>query len=150
MDAFMLSDDSNMAKEVKVKNDSIKSSDSSETGNEKRKKKGKSAAAKTVESIPDDEDYVPTKSKKNQRKGKGASSLQASDTKAGAKKDTARMQENDNLNVPTEEWIMQKILTLNPDFEEQGKAAVIMFHKITTLTILDYFFYCHIGLIWQV
>ncbi|XP_065866295.1 E3 UFM1-protein ligase 1 homolog [Euphorbia lathyris] len=126
MDAFgllgtsgdVLSDDSNMVKEVKVKNVSSRSSDFSDTGNQK-KKKGKSAATKTVESIPDDEDYVPTKSKKNQRKGKGAASLQASDAKAGAKKDSARMQE-DNLNVPSEEWVMQKILSLVPDFEEQG------------------------------
>lgn len=45
------------------------------------------------------------------------SSNQVSDAKAGAKKDSAK---EDNLNVPSEEWVMQKILSVVPDFEEQG------------------------------
>ncbi|KAJ9188941.1 hypothetical protein P3X46_000290 [Hevea brasiliensis] len=125
MDAFslsgssgvVLSDDSNLVKEVKVRNDSSKSSEVSNTVNEKKKKKGKSAGTKTAESIPDDDDYVPAKSKKNQRKGKDASSNQVSDTKTGAKKDLAK---DDKINVPSEEWVTQKILNLVPDFEEQG------------------------------
>lgn len=125
MDAFslsgssggVLSDDSNLVKEVKVRNDFSKSSEISNSGNEKKKKKGKSTGIKTVESIPDDDDYIPTKSKRNQRKGKNVSSNQVSDAKAGAKKDSAK---EDNLNVPSEEWVMQKILSVVPDFEEQG------------------------------
>ncbi|OAY51745.1 E3 UFM1-protein ligase 1 homolog isoform X2 [Manihot esculenta] len=125
MDAFslsgssggVLSDDSNLVKEVKVRNDFSKSSEISNSGNEKKKKKGKSTGIKTAESIPDDDDYIPTKSKRNQRKGKNVSSNQVSDAKAGAKKDSAK---EDNLNVPSEEWVMQKILSVVPDFEEQG------------------------------
>ncbi|EEF30558.1 E3 UFM1-protein ligase 1 homolog [Ricinus communis] len=125
MDAFslsgssgaVLSDGLSLVRDVKFRNDSGGSSQLSETGNEKRKKKGKSAGTKATD-IPEDEDYIPTKSKKNQRKGKDAS-FQVSDTKTGGKKDLAKMQE-DSLNVPSEEWVMQKILTLVPDFEEQG------------------------------
>ncbi|KDP44170.1 hypothetical protein JCGZ_05637 [Jatropha curcas] len=118
MDSFLLNDKPDFVQEVKAKNDSGRSNELSDTGNEKKKKKGKTTGKKTAESIPDDEDYIPAKSKKNQRKGKDASSTQVSDTKTGAKKE-ARMQE-DNLNVPSEKWVMQKILTMVPDFEEQG------------------------------
>ncbi|KAJ0020042.1 hypothetical protein Pint_32299 [Pistacia integerrima] len=112
--------------------DSSRSTESNETSGESghknavekgsKKKKGKSsgnAKSAAAESGTDDQDYIPTKSKKNQRRGKDTSSLQVSDTKSGAKKDLVKVQES-NLNVPSEEWVMQKIMMLNPDFEEQG------------------------------
>lgn len=128
----MLSDD--LVKEAKARTDSSRSSELNETGNERKKKKGKSAGAKTVESLPDDEDYIPTKSKRNQRKGKDASSIQVSDTKAGAKKDSVKMHK-DNLSVPSEEWMVQKILILVPDFEEQG--LFIFYHGSFLLSLFS-------------
>ncbi|KAG5253659.1 E3 UFM1-protein ligase [Salix suchowensis] len=107
------SDDIHLVMEAKGRTDSGRSGEV----NEKRKKKGKTSGART-EILPDDEEIIPLKSKKNQRKGKEAS-LVLSDTKKGAKKDSTRMQEDD-LNIPSDDWIMQKILNLVPDFEEQG------------------------------
>lgn len=109
----ILSDDFHLVMEAKIRTDSGRSGEV----NEKKKKKGKSSGART-EILLDDEEIIPLKSKKNQRKGKEAS-LVLSDTKKGAKKDLARTQEDD-LNIPSDDWIMQKILTLVPDFEEQG------------------------------
>ncbi|XP_011005027.1 PREDICTED: E3 UFM1-protein ligase 1 homolog isoform X2 [Populus euphratica] len=109
----ILSDDFHLVMEAKIRTDSSRSGEV----NEKKKKKGKSSGART-EILLDDEEIIPLKSKKNQRKGKEAS-LVLSDTKKGAKKDLARTQEDD-LNIPSDDWIMQKILTLIPDFEEQG------------------------------
>ena len=114
------SDDIHLVMEAKGRTDSGRSGEV----NEKRKKKGKTSGART-EILPDDEEIVPLKSKKNQRKGKEAS-LVLSDTKKGAKKDSTRMQEDD-LNIPSDDWIMQKILNLVPDFEEQGLFILIMF-----------------------
>ncbi|KAF9665477.1 hypothetical protein SADUNF_Sadunf16G0126800 [Salix dunnii] len=107
------SDDIHLVMEAKGRTDSGRSGEV----NEKRKKKGKTSGART-EILPDDEEIVPLKSKKNQRKGKEAS-LVLSDTKKASKKDSTRMQEDD-LNIPSDDWIMQKILNLVPDFEEQG------------------------------
>lgn len=107
-----LSDDFHLVMEAKIRTDSGQSGEVNE-----KKKKGKSSGART-EILLDDEEIIPLKSKKNQRKGKEAS-LVLSDTKKGAKKDLARTQEDD-LNIPSDDWIMQKILTLVPDFEEQG------------------------------
>ncbi|KAJ8751528.1 hypothetical protein K2173_016760 [Erythroxylum novogranatense] len=108
------SEESHLVKETRGRTN--RTIELTETGNEK-KKKGKAAAMKASESLPDDE-YIPTKSKKNQKKGKDLLSVVVSDSKAGTRKDLANMQEN--LNVPTEEWITQKIMDLVPDFEEQG------------------------------
>ncbi|TXG69795.1 hypothetical protein EZV62_004730 [Acer yangbiense] len=121
-----------LGKETKVGHDSSRSTESNETGSESshkkatekgsKKKKGKSAGnAKSAsgEIAADDQEYIPTKSKKNQRRGKDTSSHQVSDSKPGAKKDSAKIQE-DNLKVPSEEWMLQKIMMLNHDFEEQG------------------------------
>ncbi|KAK7859293.1 e3 ufm1-protein ligase 1 like protein, partial [Quercus suber] len=128
---IILSDDSQFVNAAKVGHDSNRSIESfdtgSETGNSKqavekgpKKRKGKSAGnAGAPESVSDNQEYVPTKSKKNQRKGKDTSSFQVSDSKTGAKKESVRAKE-DNLSIPSEEWIMQKILMLVPDFEEQG------------------------------
>ncbi|XP_061987299.1 E3 UFM1-protein ligase 1 homolog isoform X1 [Populus nigra] len=112
----ILSDDFHLVMEAKIRTDSGRSVEV----NEKKKKKGKSSGART-EILLDDEEIIPLKSKKNQRKGKEAS-LVLSDTKKGAKKDLARTQEDD-LNIPSDDWIMQKILTLVPDFEEQADLA---------------------------
>ncbi|KAH7560925.1 hypothetical protein ACOSQ2_016840 [Xanthoceras sorbifolium] len=140
MEAFSLSGSSDsipsvdllLVKEAKVGHDSSRSTESNETGSESahknamekgsKKKKGKSAGnakSAAAESAADDQEYIPIKSKKNQRRGKDTSSHQISDSKPGAKKDSAKGQE-DNLKVPSEEWVMQKIMMLNPDFEEQG------------------------------
>ncbi|XP_030967664.1 E3 UFM1-protein ligase 1 homolog isoform X1 [Quercus lobata] len=128
---IILSDDSQFVNAAKVGHDSNRSIESfdtgSETGNSKqavekgpKKRKGKSAGnAGAPESVSDNQEYVPTKSKKNQRKGKDTSSLQVSDSRTGAKKESVRAKD-DNLSIPSEEWVMQKILMLVPDFEEQG------------------------------
>ncbi|MBA0719868.1 hypothetical protein Golax_007516 [Gossypium laxum] len=86
---IILSDDSHMVKEAKAGKDLSKSSEPVETvtesGNKKRgtekgskKKKGKSSGARTMsaEGDSENEDYIPTKSKKNQKKGKDTSSSQ--------------------------------------------------------------------------
>uniref|UniRef100_A0A2P2K1N6 Uncharacterized protein MANES_04G029200 n=1 Tax=Rhizophora mucronata TaxID=61149 RepID=A0A2P2K1N6_RHIMU len=114
-----LTEDSWLVKDAKLRNDSGRMSDVNETGNERKKKKGKSTGTKIVASPPQDEEYVPIKSKKNQRKAKETSSTQVSDMKMGGKKGSINKQE-DNPSVPSEEWLMQKIMTLVPDFEEQG------------------------------
>ncbi|PPS07665.1 hypothetical protein GOBAR_AA12983 [Gossypium barbadense] len=127
---IILSDDSHMVKEAKAGKDLSKSSEPVETvtesGNKKRgtekgskKKKGKSSGARTVsaEGDSENEDYIPTKSKKNQKKGKDASSSQVADSRKVVKKDSIKAQEE---NVPSEEWLMQKLEALLPDFEEQG------------------------------
>ncbi|KAK8641556.1 hypothetical protein V6N13_010953 [Hibiscus sabdariffa] len=109
---------------------SCKSSELAETvtesGNRKRgtekgskKKEGKSSGTKiaSAEGDSENEDYIPTKSKKNQKKGKDTSSSQGADSRKVAKKDSIKAQEE---NVPSEEWLMQKLAALLPDFEEQG------------------------------
>lgn len=92
-----------------------------------KKKKGKSSGNAKSGSAETgvDQDYIPTKSKKNQRRGKDTSLSQVSD-----RKDSVKVQEND-LNVPSEEWVIQKIMMLNPDFEEQGP---MIFHFIRLAT----------------
>ncbi|PPD88494.1 hypothetical protein GOBAR_AA38740 [Gossypium barbadense] len=127
---IILSDESHMVKEAKAGKDLSKSSEPVETvtesGNKKRgtekgskKKKGKSSGARTVsaEGDSENEDYIPTKSKKNQKKGKDTSSSQVADLRKVAKKDSIKAQEE---NVPSDEWLMQKLEALLPDFEEQG------------------------------
>ena len=127
---IMLSDDSYLVREAKARHDLSKSSEPFETGsasgNSKRgtekgskKKKGKSSGTKTVsaEGDSENEDYIYTKSKKNQKKGKDMSSSQVADSRKGPKKDSIKTQEEI---VPSEEWLMQKLVILVPDFEEQG------------------------------
>ncbi|MED6147155.1 hypothetical protein PIB30_041407 [Stylosanthes scabra] len=86
-----------------------------------KKKKGKAAgnaAANISESSPDNQELTSTKSKKNQRKSKDTSA-QTSDSKSGSRKESVKMKD-DSLSSPSEEWIIQKITTLFPEFEEQG------------------------------
>ncbi|CAI8616609.1 unnamed protein product [Vicia faba] len=120
-----------IANEVKAGYDSSRLSVSSEmasdSGSNKhadkgpKKKKGKAtgnALANQSESGADNQEHTSTKSKKSQRKGKDTSS-QTSDSKQGSRKESLKMKE-DNLSSPSEEWIMEKITALVPDFEEQG------------------------------
>ncbi|KAE8700850.1 E3 UFM1-protein ligase 1-like protein [Hibiscus syriacus] len=102
----VLGDDLHMVKEAKSEHDD-------------QRKKGKSSGTKTLstEGDSDNEDYIPTKSKKNQKKGKDATSSQVADSRKVAKKDSIKAQEE---NVPSQEWLMQKLAALLPDFEEQG------------------------------
>ncbi|KAF8397566.1 hypothetical protein HHK36_016486 [Tetracentron sinense] len=125
--------DLHLVNEAKAGHDSGRFTELNETGNESggnkhvmekgsKKKKGKSTGnTKTVavESGPDNQESLPTKSKKNQRKSKDTASLQVSDAKLGAKKDMDNIK-GETLSIPSEEWIMQKILMLVPDFEGQG------------------------------
>ncbi|KAL5581100.1 hypothetical protein UlMin_013542 [Ulmus minor] len=110
-----------------------KSTESNETVNEvvtnkqatdrgSKKKRGKSSGIKLAsasESGMNTQENVTAKSKKSQRKGKDTSSLQVSDSKVALKKESVETKEV-NQNVPSEEWVMQKITMLVPEFEEQG------------------------------
>ncbi|XAR59030.1 hypothetical protein NMG60_11014646 [Bertholletia excelsa] len=115
--------DDHVTKEAKAESkdtaiDSVSHKQGSEKGS--KKKKGKSAgSAKAVatETSLDSQETVPTKSKKNQRKGKD-SSLEVLDSKSGVKKESDKMKE-DSLNL-SEELLIQKIILLVPEFEEQG------------------------------
>ncbi|KAI4334471.1 hypothetical protein L6164_019161 [Bauhinia variegata] len=88
-----------------------------------RKKKVK-ATVNAVSSIseggPVNQEETYTKSKKSQRSGKDSSSLQMSDSR----KESLKMK--GDLSTPSEEWIMQKIVNLVPDFEEQDDPETIL------------------------
>ncbi|XP_010520295.1 PREDICTED: E3 UFM1-protein ligase 1 homolog [Tarenaya hassleriana] len=86
-----------------------------------KKKKGKSAGAKsvTIETVVDEEEDARPKSRRNQKKGKDASLSQMPVSKMGGKKESATVQEA-NHGIPSDVWIMQKITNLVPEFEEQG------------------------------
>ncbi|CAK8575966.1 unnamed protein product [Lathyrus sativus] len=120
-----------IANEVKAGYDSSRLSESSEMASDggsnkhadkgPKKKKGKAtgnALANQPESGANNQEHTSTKSKKSQRRGKDTSS-QTSDSKQGSRKESLKMKE-DNLSSPSEEWIMEKITALIPDFEEQG------------------------------
>lgn len=119
--------------DTKVGHDSSKFADLDKTGNEmgsskhgtdrgSKKKRGKSSGtvtASVAETGTNTQESSTSKSKKNLRKGKDTSFSQASDPKAAVKKESVKTKE-DNDNMPSEEWIMQKITLLVPDFDEQG------------------------------
>ncbi|XP_024981037.1 E3 UFM1-protein ligase 1 homolog isoform X2 [Cynara cardunculus var. scolymus] len=102
---------------------------SSESGSNKqaadrgsKRKKGKpniNSKAGAVDNSSDNQEPVPAKSKKNQRKGKVASSSLGPDSKSNAKKDVDKIKE-ESLGIFSEEELCQKITELVPDFEEQG------------------------------
>ncbi|PRQ33862.1 putative E3 UFM1-protein ligase 1 [Rosa chinensis] len=103
-------------------NETVSDSSSNKQTMEKgsKKKKGRVAGnmgAGAADGDPENQDSVPTKSKKNQRKGKNSSSAQVADSKASAKLVKSK---EENLNIPSEDWMMNKIATLVPEFEEQG------------------------------
>ncbi|KAK2999952.1 hypothetical protein RJ639_023147 [Escallonia herrerae] len=128
------------AKDVKFGNESSSDlAESTETGSESgfskqvlekgsKKKKGKSLGnTKMVaaESLPDNQESVSTKSKKNQRKGKATSSSQISDSKSGSRKDVEKIKEDDFTEF-SKERLIQKILTLVPDFEDQDDPETVL------------------------
>ncbi|CAA6654863.1 unnamed protein product [Spirodela intermedia] len=86
-----------------------------------KKKKGKlTGSAKTVmsESDPSSQENISTRSKKNQRKSKEAAPVAASVAKTGNTRVVGKVEESQN--IPSEEWVMQRIMTLAPDLEEIG------------------------------
>ena len=147
METFSLSgfsgsgrDDLHATKGAKTGNELSSSSvaESNETGSESgnnkqgfdkgsKRKKGKSVGnAKTMAAVnsSDNQEPVPSKSKKNQKKAKDTSSLQVLEAKSGNKKESDKMKE-DSFSL-SEEWLIQKIILLVPEFEEQGPFNPIM------------------------
>ncbi|KAL8129896.1 hypothetical protein V2J09_019051 [Rumex salicifolius] len=118
-----LDDDKNFSKDSESGNDQSRFSDvneaSSQSGNSKsnvekgsKKKKGRSGGSGRTSNIETDLDVqesVPTKSKKGHKKGKDSS--RSSD---------ARATKEENPGAPSQQWMMDKIMALVPDFEEQG------------------------------
>ncbi|CAN4119993.1 unnamed protein product [Withania somnifera] len=120
-------DESRVAKDAKVgyansaselnetSSDAGISKQASEKGSKKKKgKSGGNTKMAQAETGADYQEAAPSKSKKSQRKGKVSSGSQTSDSKSGARKD------DDSLGAISEEWVIQKITSLNPDFDEQG------------------------------
>ncbi|CAO2840011.1 unnamed protein product [Amaranthus hypochondriacus] len=117
-------DEKHLTKESKGGNAPSRLSEFNETTNESgnrpsiekgsRKKKGKSTGntrSSAIESELVSQEPVPSKSKRNQKKGKDTSTSHISESK--------RLKE-DGVSVPSEDWIINNILTLVPEFEEQG------------------------------
>ncbi|XP_010685858.2 E3 UFM1-protein ligase 1 homolog isoform X2 [Beta vulgaris subsp. vulgaris] len=119
-----LIDEKHPTKDSKGGNNSGRLSELNETSTESgnrpgtergsKKKKGKSAGS-TRNSAPendlDNQEPVPSKSKKNQKKGKDTSTSHVPESKRS---------KEDGPSVPSEDWIINNILTLVPEFEEQG------------------------------
>ncbi|KAL5716892.1 hypothetical protein ACHQM5_009999 [Ranunculus cassubicifolius] len=117
-------DNLHVVDEAKVGNDSGKFVESKEAGGsksalEKGSKKRRAKTSGNAKTGPEggnnDQENVPTKAKKAQRKSKD----HVSDAKSGNRKDSDKGTTG-NLNIYTEEWIMEKILILVPDFEGLG------------------------------
>ncbi|PON89574.1 E3 UFM1-protein ligase [Trema orientale] len=139
---------SNDLSDTKVGHDSSRFTDSSETVNEmssnkqatekgSKKKRGKSsgtAAASVTEINVNTQENFTARSKKGQRKGKDTSSLQVSDSKSAVKKKESVKPKEENNNIPSEEWVMQKISVLIPDFEDQGLLILMLELSILTTT----------------
>lgn len=91
---------------------------SSEKGS--KKKKGKATGNARSEAAEVEAEYqesAPSKSKKNQKKGKVAAPSKNTDAKLGPKRDVDRIQD-DSLSILSEESLIQKIVSINPEFEE--------------------------------
>lgn len=121
IDEFRVAKDSkvgydNSTSEInETSSDASISKQASEKGSKKKKgKSGGNTKMAQAETGADIQESAPSKSKKSQRKGKVSSGSQTSDSKSGARKD------EDNVDAISEEWVIQKITSLNPDFEEQG------------------------------
>uniref|UniRef100_A0A803LCQ9 E3 UFM1-protein ligase 1 homolog n=1 Tax=Chenopodium quinoa TaxID=63459 RepID=A0A803LCQ9_CHEQI len=121
--ASKIDDEKQPTKESKGGNDSGRLSEfndvSTEGGNRpamdrgSKKKKGKSSGnprSSAAESDLNKQEPIPSKSKRNQRKGKDTSVLHVSESKRS---------KEDSVGVPSEEWIINKVLALVPEFEEQ-------------------------------
>lgn len=84
-----------------------------------KKKRGKATGSSKIEADengPDNQESLPMKTKKNQRKSKDTG---ASDAKSGAKKESDKSKDETLINV-SEEWIIQKLLLLFPEFVGLG------------------------------
>ncbi|WOK93753.1 hypothetical protein Cni_G02454 [Canna indica] len=90
-----------------------------EKGTKKRKGKLTGSAKGASEDNIENQENLPGKAKKNQRKNKDTGSLDAPAAKSVARKGSGKSKE-DNLNVPSDDWIKQKILLLSPELEELG------------------------------
>ncbi|GAA0147500.1 ubiquitin-protein ligase [Lithospermum erythrorhizon] len=113
-------DSSNLSDSNDAGNDSTSSKQVSDKTS--RKKKGKSAGGAKMASIESGLDYqenVPSRSKKNQKKGKNSNSLQERDSKSVSKRDNDGPK-GDSSSIISEEWLVKKLLMLIPDIEEQG------------------------------
>ncbi|KAH7677979.1 E3 UFM1-protein ligase 1 protein [Dioscorea alata] len=87
-----------------------------------KKKRGKNAGsvkASVSEDDPDTQENFTGKAKKNARKSKGTGSSDVPDTKVSAKKGLDKGKD-DSVDIPSEEWIMERILMLAPDLEDVG------------------------------
>ncbi|KAK4785455.1 hypothetical protein SAY86_002144 [Trapa natans] len=129
--SLSLSDDVSSASDAKMTHVSSTSIESNQTPSENtgkhivekgsKKKKSKASGStktSTIEDNSDSQDYVPTKSKKNQKKNKDTFSPHVSEVKSGAKEDLRSQEES--INVPSQEWVVQKAMKFFPDWEEQG------------------------------
>lgn len=138
-------DDHTLVKEAKSgghePSRSLSTENANENGNKSshekvsKKKKGKSSAntKNNADDYVDSQDSAPTKSKRSQKKGKES---QIQESKSGGKnlEDKAKEQ-----NIPSEEWIMEKIMKMVPDFEEQGNLATIIIKTFSScLQLLIY------------
>ncbi|XP_021720945.1 E3 UFM1-protein ligase 1 homolog [Chenopodium quinoa] len=121
--ASKIDDEKHPIKESKGGNDSGRLSElndvSTECGNRpamergSKKKKGKSSGnprSSASESDLNKQEPIPSKSKRNQRKGKDSSVSHVSESKRS---------KEDSVGAPSEEWIINKVLALVPEFEEQ-------------------------------
>ncbi|XP_075093456.1 E3 UFM1-protein ligase 1 homolog [Nicotiana tabacum] len=119
VDEFRVTKDAKVGYDSSEVNETRSDAGISKQASEKgsKKKKGKSSGNSKMEQAEtgvDNQESAPSKSKKGQKKGKVSSGSQAADSNSGARKN------EDSLGVISEEWVIQKITSLNPDFEEQG------------------------------
>lgn len=87
-----------------------------------KKKRGRATGSSKIEAVENSSDNqasLPLKAKKNQRKNKDVGSLHASDAKSGVKKDSDKSKD-EGQSIASEEWIIQKLLLLFPDFVGLG------------------------------
>ncbi|KAL1818915.1 hypothetical protein ACET3Z_013784 [Daucus carota] len=110
---------SNLTESNETEAEIVNSKHTSEVGSKKRRGKS-SGSAKTgaAENSTDNQESVPSKSKRNQKKGK-AMAAQVSDLKPGGKKSVDKLPE-DTVNIFPEKLLIQRINKLVPEFEEQG------------------------------
>ncbi|XP_068637633.1 E3 UFM1-protein ligase 1 homolog [Aristolochia californica] len=126
-------DSSHSVNEAKVGADHVQLSTITETTDSKngdkvplekgsKRKKGKSGGSYKAAPTEDSsviQENLSTKSKKNLKKQKEASSLQVSDARSAGKKETDKVKD-EGTSLITEDWIIQKMLALFPDFEGLG------------------------------
>ncbi|KAM0953621.1 putative E3 UFM1-protein ligase 1 [Dioscorea sansibarensis] len=87
-----------------------------------KKKRGKNAGSVKTGGSEDDpvtQENFTSKTKKNARKSKATGSSDVPDTKVSAKKGFDKGKD-DSLDIPSEEWIMERVLMLAPDLEDMG------------------------------